>query len=350
MNAKLSRLFKAAAAVCCAGAVMLGACGCTADLTEDAAPVAKEDFRVTSYLVGDTFVDSAAVDYSHFEQITDFIFIGMANFDTSGKITLAQDFETAYDNIKSHLPQGASFYVNIMGPDFTTDSQDWNEQMADKGALHNQAFESGNLEGEIKALLDDYGFDGVFFDYEYPIDQNSWDGYNAFIVKLDEYLGDGYKIGMALSDWNLQQTPEAMAATDLVELMSYDNWDKDGNHAPYENAANSLQEAVEAGYDRSKVDLGLPFYARPTTEDAYWYDYKTYGSKIDENGLYADPETSLTFSFNTYDVIKQKTVLAAQAGFGGVMVWHYAYDSPASDPKSLFNAVTDGINTAYSAA
>ena len=270
MNAKLSRLFKAAAAVCCAGAVMLGACGCTADLTEDAVPVAKEDFRVTSYLVGDTFVDSAAVDYSHFEQITDFIFIGMANFDTSGKITLAQDFETAYDNIKSHLPQGASFYVNIMGPDFTTDSQDWNEQMADKGALHNQAFESGNLEGEIKALLDDYGFDGVFFDYEYPIDQNSWDGYNAFIVKLDEYLGDDYKIGMALSDWNLQQTPEAMAATDLVELMSYDNWDKDGNHAPYENAENSLREAVEAGYDRCKVDLGLPFYARPTTQDAYW--------------------------------------------------------------------------------
>ena len=154
MNRKMSRLFKAAAAVCCAGAVMLGACGCTADLTEDAAPVAKEDFRVTSYLVGDTFVDSAAVDYSHFEQITDFIFIGMANFDTSGKITLAQDFETAYDNIKSHLPQGASFYVNIMGPDFTTDSQDWNEQMADKGALHNQAFESGNLEGKSKSLQD----------------------------------------------------------------------------------------------------------------------------------------------------------------------------------------------------
>ena len=77
------------------------------------------------------------------------------------------------------------------------------------------------------------------------------------------------------------------------------------------------------------------------------YDYKTYWNRIDETGLYSDAATGLTFSFNTYGAIKQKTQLAVSRGLGGVMVWNYAYDAPADNEFALFNAIEDGIRTAY---
>lgn len=347
MKKKFLKAAKAALACFTVLAVSVCAVACSSVLDEEVDPVAQEDFRVTAYMVGDRFLNADEIDYSHFDQVTDFIFMGMADFGTDGMITLNADFDTAYNNIKPYLPEDAAFYVNLLGPKSTLETDDWNEQMADQGALHNQAFASGNLEGQIKELLEEYDFDGVYFDYEYPVDQVNWDGFNEFIVSLDEYLGDDYKIGMALSDWDLKQTPEAMAATDFVEVMSYDNWDDDGNHAPYENAEKSLEAVLDAGYERSKIGLGLPFYARPTTQEEYWYDYKTYCDLLDENGLFEDAETGLTFSFNTYDVIKQKTELAVNCGLGGVMIWHYSCDASVDHPESLFNAIEDGIQTAY---
>ena len=348
---KFLKSAKAAAAGVCALALAIGASACSSPLNEDVEPVAKEDFRVTAYMVGDRFLDPAEIDYSHFEQVTDFIFISMADFDTNGEIILNENFDAAYNNIAPYIPDDANFYVNLLGPKSTLETDDWSAQMADQGKLHTEAFQSGVLEENIKELLEQYDFDGVYFDYEYPIDQVNWDSFNAFIVSLDEYLGDEYKIGMAMSDWDIGQSPEAMAATDFIEIMSYDNWDKKGNHSTYKNAQKSIEALLEKGYDRSKLTLGLPFYARPTTEEEYWYDYKSYCDKIDENGLYEDTgDTGLTFSFNTYDVIKQKTELAVNCGLGGVMIWHYACDAPADNPKSLFNAVEDGINTAYSQA
>lgn len=333
----------------CAFSLAVGATACSSVLDEEVAPVSKEDFRVTAYMVGDRFLNNDEIDYSHFDQVTDFILMSVADFDVNGNVILSDDFETAYNNIEPYLPEDAGFYLNLLGPKSTLETDDWNEQMADQGALHTQAFESGNLEANIKEVLDTYDFDGVYFDYEYPIDEVNWNSFNAFIISLDSYLGDEYKIGMAMSDWDLGQSEEAMAATDFIEIMSYDNWDKDGNHAPYETAEKSVEALIEKGYERSKLGLGLPFYARPTTEEGYWYDYKTYCDSLDENGLYVDSgETGLTFSFNTYDVIKQKTQLAVSCGLGGVMVWHYACDAPADNPISLFNAIEDGINTAYS--
>lgn len=50
--------------------------------------------------------------------------------------------------------------------------------------------------------------------------------------------------------------------------------------------------------------------------------------------------TGLTFSFNNYDTVYEKTQWAVEKGLGGVMIWHYACDVPAENESSLFNAVT----------
>lgn len=318
----------------CVITVTLSFFGCSKEIVST--PVDAKDFRVTAYVVGGSLNEN--FDYTNLERVTDVIFFGCADFDENGKIILSENFDSELNILKSYLT-GQNLYINILGPKSQSDSDDWNDQMYDLADRHTNAFESGNLESSIKTVLDKYGFDGVVFDYEFPLRSKDWKAYDKFIVSLNSVLGDEYKIGMSMVGWNLKQSEEAMNATDFFEIMSYDLWDKEGNHATLEIAKDDIDKFVKNGYDKAQLDLGLPFYARPTTQEAYWYDYKTYYDKIDENGLFSDSETGLTFSFNTYDVIKEKTEYALDNGLGGVMVWHYSCDLPKDNEKSLFGAI-----------
>ncbi|MFR5877090.1 MAG: glycosyl hydrolase family 18 protein [Eubacterium sp.] len=319
---------------------LFSACSAT-----EATPVKPEDFRITAYIIGDTVMSLTDGEAAHINEVTDVILFGKSNFDESGKVVLSEDFDEVYNKIKNIIGNNDSrLYINLLGPDSQSDSEDWYDQMADKAERHTAAFESGVLENNIKSILDKYNFDGVFFDYEYPIKNKYWKPYNEFIVSLDNVLGDKYKIGMALASWDLGQNKAAREATDLVEVMAYDEWDDNGNHATVDIAKDDIKKFVKAGYDKARLDLGVPFYARPTSQEAYWYSYKDYNTAIDENGLYKDAETGLTFSFNTYDVIKEKTDYALNEGLGGMMIWHWACDTEYNSADSLFNA----MNTAKS--
>lgn len=314
------------------------------------AEVNPKDFRVTAYVVCNEDVDINSFDVTHAKQITDFIIFGCATFDEQGNLNMGKQTQQWVDKLRSVCNPDARIHLNVLGPGSQTTSSDWNEQMADLSQRHTNAFKSGVLEENIKSALEQYKFDGVFFDYEYPLEKKPWKAFNKFIVSLNKCLGDDYKIGMALAAWNLGQNARARGATDFITLMSYDLWDENGNHATLEIAKNNILSAREAGYDMSKVDLGLPFYARPTDHGAYWYDYKGYYDNLDENGLFVDEgNTGLTFSFNTADVIKEKTDLAIEEGMGGVMIWHYACDVPADNDQSLFNAISEAKQSAIDA-
>lgn len=299
-------------------------------------PVEPQNFRVSAYVLADRFAYD--FDASNLTKVTDVILFGNANYDEQGNITLSDTFESDVQFIKSFLTD-QNLYLNILGPGSQSQSDDWNEQMHDLADRNTAAFESGVLEANIKEVLATFEFDGVVFDYEFPLRSKDWKAFDKFIISLDGVLGDNFKIGMSMVGWNLKQSKEAMNATDFFEVMSYDLWDKDGNHATTDIAKDDIKAFEKKGYDKAKLDLGVPFYARPTTKDAYWYDYKGYYDKIDENGLYNDPETNLTFSFNTYDVIKEKTEYALENGVGGMMIWHYSCDVPADNEKSLFTAI-----------
>ena len=112
----MKKFIKAVAAVMCVVLTAVSISACSSPLDEEVQPVAKDDFRVTAYLVGDRFLDPAEIDYSHFSQVTDFIFMSMADFDVNGNIIKAEEFDTAFNNIKPYLPEDANFYVNILGP------------------------------------------------------------------------------------------------------------------------------------------------------------------------------------------------------------------------------------------
>lgn len=304
-----------------------------------------KNFRITAYVVGNTFADASKVDDSHFEDITDVILISVANFNDKGEIILSDNFETVLSNLKSAMEgSGANLYLNFIGPGCRIKSDDWYEQMEDQSKYHNLAFESGVLEKNIKDTLDKYGFDGVFFDYEYPVTKADRKAFDKFLLSLDAYIGDEYKIGSAVSPWNNCQTRASVKAVDFVEVMAYDIWENDGTHSSLRNAKQCIRQMLLNGYKKEQLDLGVPFYARPTNHGAYWYGYNGYYEKLDEKGFCVDDETGLTFSFNTYDMVYEKTQWAINKGLGGMMVWHYACDVPESNPQSLFNAMANAKN------
>lgn len=306
------------------------------------APVDPKDFRVVAYIAVESLQDTSKFAVEHINEVTDIIYIGAIEYDEQGNVNKKDNYQAGLEFIRSIIGENdVNLYISIGGPGSQSDSDDWYDQMADLAERNNHSFQSGVLENNLLALLKEDGYDGVFFDYEYAIKKKYWKVYNDFIVSLDNKLGDDYKIGMALAGWDLGQNKAARDATDFVELMSYDLWDDDGTHASIEVMQNDIKLAKKAGYDMSKIDVGIPFYARPTDHGGYWYDYNGWYDKLDEKGFVDDKEVGLTFSFNTYDTVKQKTSIAMEQGCGGVMVWHWACDTEYGNEKSLFKAINE---------
>ncbi len=307
-----------------------------------------EDFRVTSYIVAKYVQSEENLHPEDFDIITDAIVFGCATFNAEGEVVVEEDtIEVALRNIRKAIgDRDVHLTLNLLGPSGTTDSTVWEEQMEVMSEEHNKAFTSGVLEDNIIAVLDKYNFDGVHFDYEYPLSQKAWNYYNDFLVSLDEKLGD-YTLGVAASDWNLKFSHKAVEAVDTFEIMLYDFLDDEGRHSTYEGMAELLPKAGLYGIPLEKINAGLPFYARPSDLDAYWYDYIGYHSAIGEDGWYHCPDINKDFWFNTPDVTEQKTDFTIRNGFGGVMIWHYTCDLPSSNPKSLLGAVGRAVDNNY---
>ena len=307
-----------------------------------------ESFRVTTYIRGDYVQNSGSLYPEDFDIITDVILFECASFDSEGNVNLRKEtLETALSNIRNAIGErDVNITLNLLGPSGHTDSDVWEDQMEAQSEEHNKAFTSGVLEDNIVAVLDKYDFDGVHFDYEYPLSLKAWHYYNNFLVSLDKQLGD-YILGVAGNDWNIKFSTKAIAAIDVFEIMLYDMNDENGRHSTYEDMAELVRKVGFYGIPLEKVNIGLPFYSRPTDMSAYWYGYNGCYGQIDENGWYHCNDTGKDFWFNTPDVIAQKTEFAIKNGYGGVMIWHYNCDLPSTHEDSLLRAIGETVEANY---
>ena len=300
-----------------------------------------ESFRVTTYIRGDYVQSPDSLHKEDFDIITDVILFECASFNALGEVEYDEaKLEAALSNIRNAIgDRDVKITLNLLGPWGITDSDIWEEQMEAQSVEHNKAFTSGVLEDNIIEVLDKYGFDGVHFDYEYPLSLKAWKNYNKFLVSLDKKLGD-YTLGVAGNDWNIKFSTAAIDAIDTFEIMLYDMIDEEGRHSTYEDAVKAVQKVGIYGMPFEKVNVGLAFYSRPSDMSAYWYGY-------DENGWYHCDDTNKDFWFNTPEVIEMKTEYAINHGFGGVMIWHYSCDLPSSHEDSLLRAVNTAIDNCY---
>lgn len=307
-----------------------------------------ESFRVTTYIRGDYVQSPDSLHKEDFDIITDVILFECASFNALGEVEYDEaKLEAALSNIRNAIgDRDVKITLNLLGPWGITDSDIWEEQMEAQSVEHNKAFTSGVLEDNIIEVLDKYGFDGVHFDYEYPLSLKAWKNYNKFLVSLDKKLGD-YTLGVAGNDWNIKFSTAAIDAIDTFEIMLYDMIDEEGRHSTYEDAVKAVQKVGIYGMPFEKVNVGLAFYSRPSDMSAYWYGYNGCYEKIDENGWYHCDDTNKDFWFNTPEVIEMKTEYAINHGFGGVMIWHYSCDLPSSHEDSLLRAVNTAIDNCY---
>lgn len=229
------------------------------------------------------------------------------------------------------------------------------------------------------------GINGIDLDLEGRAGSATWpfypEPYESLAVELRSAMPDSMLLTSAVgshSNHGAQWTNRFLDQLDWINVMIYDralSWESSPveNHSTYGGhleAANYWHN--DRGLDKSRVVLGVPFYARGWDrdnnrvyrEDPGWevttWDYKDFINReeisLDQDTLDISATDSVkypraegvtgraTLFFNSVDMIAQKTQWSIDSGYGGMMIWHIAGDVPTTDDKSLLGAIDSVIN------
>lgn len=247
-------------------------------------------------------------------------------------------------------------------------------------------------------LLEQYGFDGVDLDWEYPGQRgednpfraSDKDNFTLLLADIRAALdakgkenNTHYLLTIAtgadqayIDHTNLGKAHEYL---DFINIMTYDFYHgwfyQTGHHAnlwPSKQEAyggNSGVEAIErhakAGVPMHKLVMGIPFYGRqwqnvtsntdglyaPATEGGIIVPYWEIQEKI-KNGTYKklydasakasylwSPTEATFISWETPKEIKLKAAYIKEKGLGGAMFWEYSLDQD----QQLLNTLYDGL-------
>lgn len=186
----------------------------------------------------------------------------------------------------------------------------------------NDALRAKFIESIIK-ITDEYDFDGVELDWEYPT-KASQKNYEKLILELNEKLSqNGKYITAALNGaWSKTEGPEVsnyvsdacLDAFEFINVMSYDM--NNEQHSPFWFANTSIDYWLNRGVESEKIVLGMPLYARPS-----WMQYRHIVMENRELAFsdYANINGSDSH-YNGLPTLCKKTILAKEKA-GGVMLF-----------------------------
>ena len=182
-----------------------------------------------------------------------------------------------------------------------------------------------------------YGLDGIDIDWEYP---EADDAYTELIAAIRSRIGSGKLLTAAVAATSSGGSGVPSAAIDIMDyitLMAYDGNDGSG-HSPYSLAQQSLDYWGGKTANKSKLVLGVPFYARPG-----WYGYNTLRS----GGCSADSDTcsygGATQYYNGRPTLRAKVDLMKSKGGGGIMIWELSQDTAPTSSDSLLKTLYDQL-------
>ena len=206
------------------------------------------------------------------------------------------------------------------------------------------------LESDILSLCEEYGFDGVDIDWEYPRTSGTHRQYEALMLSLREKLdrkglllttaviggattsGRPYSGAMAFTD-------PVLEAVDWINVMAYDG-DNGANHSPYAFAkACGDYWRDTRGVPAEKVVLGVPFYTRPGSV--------SYGTLLSYDSSAGEKDTLLYKGtqvwYNGRNTIARKAAYARE-NLGGVMIWEITQDA-ADREASLLSVIGETLGS-----
>lgn len=292
------------------------------------------DFRVTAYAVANSV--NGKIDPGYFDVVTDVILIGAVTFNEKGELNADRPLiENALARLRESIGERkVNIYMNVLGPG-SAGGETWDDQMHSLADRHTAAFKNSGLVTAMVELCDEYGFDGIFFDYEYPLRAKDYRRFGSFLQKLDRATDK--KLGAAISAWNIPVICDEVRQLDMIELMMYDSFDSYGHHSSFTAAVDGFNAIHEDFIEPGRVDLGLPFYGRPADRGGYWPSYRQYANMLDGIDS-ADTEYGKSY-FNCAQTVYDKTAYALSKGLGGMMVWHLVCDADTASGASLFAAM-----------
>jgi len=194
-------------------------------------------------------------------------------------------------------------------------------------------------------IVNQYNFDGVDIDYEFPLGAQQRDDFGKFLILLKQKLGNK-RLSFAIGPQYLPNhySSATYAAIDALHIMTYDlvGWAsvlgiKTDHHADMEETKKTVNSFLTSGLiDKNKVFYGVPFYGRNRTNNKD----NTYAGIISGNeATLSQQDFDGTYHYDGIVQVKEKTRYAYEKGAGGIMIWEINQDVAPTSQYSLLNAI-----------
>ena len=293
------------------------------------------DYVVTSQLANGELFDPQSSNYlspEYCNVVNQIHIISSAKWNNEGKLVISDGLSPT--ELKENIKKIRDFYGDNEVEIFATvffNACDPTEVLKNKNDIV--------VENTVNFLLE-YGFDGVSYDWEYPVGEQ-WSLFSNHIVTLKNELSKyQLKISCAVCPWNFYMEKDAINALDQIEIMSYDLFDENGNHSSFiSGAVQPVEFFLDKGFTPQQINLGLPFYARPYDGGGIWINYDDVNYTPSDR--FQNYSNGMWFSGTqmTYD----KTAYAIEKNLGGMMIFTATEDISYSEENSLLKSIKTAI-------
>ena len=307
--------------------------------TKQEEPALKEEFKVIAYYPSWKPKELSKIQYD----IITHIIYAFAIPNSDGSLQPLENpeiakniIETAHqNNRKVMLAVGGWSYNGILLEDVFKQATETEEKRK-------------KLVDSIMELCEEYQFDGIDLDWEYPRVNSTSEQYKEFILLLKERLQEKGKLLTAAVLGGVSEegvvyhntaaySDEVLNAIDWIHVMAYDGGNGE-QHSSYELAINCATYWKETrNLPGEKVVLGVPFYGRPFGTP--YQDILAVDSEADKKDSTVINGSQIWY--NGRDMIQKKTRYAIE-NLGGIMIWEVAQDTTDKE-KSLLTAIGEEI-------